>query len=76
MYDVLQGLRLDARDYPLKAMKIFRVAHNQLHTLNQDLFEHLDNLEVLDISYNPFTVIDQPTLIAISSLPYLKVKAL
>lgn len=54
-------------------MKIFRVAYNQLHTLDQDLFEHLDYLEVLDLSHNPFTVIDQPTLVALSSLPYLKV---
>lgn len=69
----MQGLRTDGRDYPLRALKIFRASHNKLHSLDQDLFEHLDNVEILDISYNPFEVIDTPTQIAINSLAFLKV---
>lgn len=70
--EMFRGLRVDSRDYPLRSVRVFRVSHNILHTLDQDLFEHLDGVEVLDISHNPFDVIDQQTEIAITSLPYLK----
>lgn len=70
--EMFRGLRIDSRDYPLRALKIFRVSHNILHTLDQDLFEHLDGVEVLDVSHNPFEVIDRQTEIAITSLAYLK----
>lgn len=70
--EMFRGLRVDSRDYPLSSLKIFRISHNILHTLDQDLFEHLDGVEVLDISHNPFEVIDQQTEIAITSLAYLK----
>ncbi|XP_075988800.1 toll-like receptor 3 [Anticarsia gemmatalis] len=58
---------------PLAAMRILNLAHNDLHSLNADLFEHLAELEELDLSGNPLTTIDYPTLIAISSLPLLKI---
>ncbi|CAB3257480.1 unnamed protein product [Arctia plantaginis] len=58
---------------PLASMRILNLAYNDLHSLNQDLFEHLPELEQLDISGNPLTTIDHVTLIAISSLPRLKV---
>ncbi|XP_028039276.1 leucine-rich repeat neuronal protein 3-like [Bombyx mandarina] len=58
---------------PLAAMRVLNLAYNDLHSLNQDLFEHLPQLEELDISGNPLTTIDHVTLIAISSLPMLKV---
>lgn len=70
--EMFRGLRVDSRDYPLRSLRIFRISHNILHTLDQDLFEHLDGVEILDISHNPFGVIDQQTEIAITSLPYLK----
>lgn len=56
-------------------MRVLNLAYNDLHSLNQDLFEHLPQLEELDISGNPLTTIDHVTLIAISSLPMLKVSS-
>ncbi|XP_068621969.1 leucine-rich repeat neuronal protein 3-like [Battus philenor] len=58
---------------PLAAMRKLNLAYNDLHSLHQDLFEHLPELTELDLSGNPLTTIDQVTIIAISSLPMLKV---
>ncbi|KAJ2943319.1 hypothetical protein O0L34_g12124 [Tuta absoluta] len=58
---------------PLPAMRVLNLAYNDLHSLNQDLFEHLSELTELDLSGNPLSVLDHVTLIAISSLPMLKV---
>lgn len=64
-----------APDYyePLKSLKILNLSHNDLHSLHADLFEHLPNLEELFLNFNPLGVIDMPTSIALSSMPYLKV---
>ncbi|CAF4888198.1 unnamed protein product [Pieris macdunnoughi] len=58
---------------PLASMRTLSLAYNDLHSLNQDLFEHLPELTELDLSGNPLTTIDHVTVIAISSLPMLKV---
>ncbi|XP_049883850.1 leucine-rich repeat neuronal protein 3-like [Pectinophora gossypiella] len=58
---------------PLPAMRVLSLAYNELHSLNQDLFEHLPELTDLDLSGNPLTTLDHVTVIAISSLPMLKV---
>ncbi|CAK1546426.1 unnamed protein product [Leptosia nina] len=58
---------------PLASMRKLSLAYNDLHSLNQDLFEHLPELTELDLSGNPLTTIDHVTVIAISSLPMLKV---
>lgn len=43
--------------------------NNQLHTLNSDVFEHIErHLENLYISHNPFKIIDQNTHMAITSV--------
>ncbi|KOB66493.1 Leucine-rich transmembrane protein [Operophtera brumata] len=69
----MQG-RYSPEEYePLTEMRTLNLANNDLHSLNQDLFEHLPDLETLDLSGNPFTTIDHVTLIAISSLPRLKI---
>lgn len=70
---VFQGRFLPEEYEPLVAMRVLNLAYNDLHSLNQDLFEHLPELEELDLSGNPLTTIDHVTLIAISSLPMLKV---
>uniref|UniRef100_A0A2H1WHS9 SFRICE_013882 n=1 Tax=Spodoptera frugiperda TaxID=7108 RepID=A0A2H1WHS9_SPOFR len=58
---------------PLASMRVLNLAYNDLHSLNQDLFEHMPELEELDLSGNPLTTIDHVTLVAIASLPMLKV---
>lgn len=64
---------MDGDNYPLRSLKILKLDNNKLHTLDQDLFEHIqERLEVLDLSYNPFKVLDQQTTIAIGSIIYLK----
>ncbi|XP_012281030.1 leucine-rich repeat neuronal protein 3 [Orussus abietinus] len=57
---------------PLDKLTVLNLGHNQLHKLHQDLFEHLTNLKVLSLDGNPFSVIDQSTTLAISSIPYLE----
>jgi len=57
---------------PLENLKILRLSNNELHTLDQDLFEHLPNLEVLSIDSNPLTTIDHLAAIALSDIPHLK----
>ncbi|CAH2235407.1 jg13266 [Pararge aegeria aegeria] len=58
---------------PLASMRTLNLAYNELHSLNQDLFEHMPELTELDLSGNPLTTIDHVTVIAISSLPMLKI---
>ncbi|XP_026477176.1 slit homolog 1 protein-like [Ctenocephalides felis] len=57
---------------PLKSMKVLKLGNNMLHTLDQDLFEHLGTLEVLSLESNPFKVIDTHTETAISGLLHLQ----
>lgn len=71
--DVFKGKRLDGENYPLRSLKTLKLDTNDLHTLDQDVFEHVEQiLEVLDLSYNPFKVLDLQTAIAIGSIIYLK----
>ncbi|KOX70019.1 Leucine-rich repeat neuronal protein 2 [Melipona quadrifasciata] len=53
---------------PLEELVILNLAHNVLHSLHQDLFEHMSSLKVLNLSWNLFTKIDSRTSLAISSL--------
>lgn len=70
---VLKGKRMDGEDYPLRSLKTLKLDMNDLHTLDQDLFMHVEEvLEVLDLSYNPFKVFDLQTTVAIGSIIYLK----
>ncbi|KAK6645203.1 hypothetical protein RUM43_001479 [Polyplax serrata] len=63
----------DVGFYEPLQLKILDLSGNELHTLHQDLFEHLPHLEQLYLKGNPFKILDKPTVIAISSLPNLKV---
>ncbi|KAB0791581.1 hypothetical protein PPYR_03381 [Photinus pyralis] len=70
---VLKGKRMDGEDYPLRSLKTLKLDMNDLHTLDQDLFMHVEEiLEVLDLSYNPFKVFDLQTTVAIGGIIYLK----
>ncbi|KAF5276179.1 hypothetical protein FQA39_LY18601 [Lamprigera yunnana] len=58
--------------YPLRALKELVLEYNNIHSLNSDVFEHADNIEVLNLSHNPLVVIDSPTVQAITSLVHLR----
>lgn len=53
-------------------MKNLDLGYNALHSLHQDLFEHLGSLTYLSLEGNPLSVIDSSTLLAISNLPYVE----
>lgn len=71
--EVFEGKYAAETYEPLKHLKILNLGNNNLHTLDQDLFEHFPNLEHLSLDSNPFMVIDHLTLVAISSVASLKV---
>lgn len=71
---LFQGLYMPTKFMPLNKLRELRLDHNKLHTLNQNIFEHAAFLEILDLSYNPFKIIDHHTLVAIDSLTRLKVR--
>lgn len=73
MPNIFRGSYAPEAYEPLRALRVLRLGSNALHTLDSDIFEHLPNLESLSLDSNPFKVIDRPTAIAITSLPYLKV---
>ncbi|KAJ8971417.1 hypothetical protein NQ317_018152 [Molorchus minor] len=70
--DAFKGVYLEARLMPLRKLKELRLDHNKLHTLNQDIFEHTTDIEILDLSNNPIVTLDQHTVAAIDSLALLK----
>ncbi|ENN73247.1 hypothetical protein HUJ04_000584 [Dendroctonus ponderosae] len=70
--DAFRGKYMPERYEPLKSLVELRLDHNRLHSLNMDIFEHTTDLEILDLSYNPFKVLDPHTIMAIDSLPQLK----
>lgn len=53
-------------------MSFLSLAHNDIHTLHPDLFEHFPFLEALSLSRNPMKNMDPNTATCISSLPHLK----
>ncbi|XP_043284400.1 leucine-rich repeat-containing protein 15-like [Venturia canescens] len=69
---VFEG-RFSVEEYePLDQLRILNLGYNALHTLKQDVFEHVSDLRVLILSGNPLTTIDQGTANAISQLLYLE----
>jgi len=70
--EVFEGHYSPTEYEPLENLKILRLSNNDLHALNQDLFEHLPSLEVLSLDSNPIMTIDHLTAIALSDIPHLK----
>ncbi|CAB3363220.1 Hypothetical predicted protein [Cloeon dipterum] len=70
---VFRGLYSPDSYEAMKQMKILHLGYNAIHSLDQDLFEHLPYLTELSLKFNPLYVLDQSTVLAISSLDYLKV---
>ncbi|KAH8408153.1 hypothetical protein KR222_001115, partial [Zaprionus bogoriensis] len=70
--DVFKG-PYSAQDFePLKNLKSLNLGYNLLHSLNDDLFEHVPHLEELILCSNTFHVIDKLSETAISGLTSLK----
>lgn len=71
--EVFEGF-YDSHIYePLKNLKWLSLANNDIHAINADVFDHLENLETLLLSHNPFKIIDPNSASAISMLNRLQV---
>lgn len=70
----LSFLDIESNSNKILIFQILKLSNNQLHTLDQDLFEHLPNLEYLSIDSNPIMTIDHLAAIALSDIPHLKVR--
>lgn len=71
--DVFKGQYSADKYEPINSLIELDLAYNDLHALQNDLFEHVPNLETLILCKNTFQVIDTSTLVAIASLTSLKV---
>ncbi|EFA05244.1 leucine-rich repeat neuronal protein 1 [Tribolium castaneum] len=70
--DAFNGQYLEGDWNPLRSLVKLYLAHNRIHSLDKDIFEHADRIELLSLSHNPLKILDQSTAIAITSLVYLK----
>ncbi|XP_034491036.1 leucine-rich repeat neuronal protein 1 [Drosophila innubila] len=71
--DVFKG-PYSAQDFlPLENLKSLNLGYNQLHSLDDDLFEHVPHLEELILCSNIFQVIDKLTETALSGCSSLKI---
>ena len=69
---VFQGPFVSNQYEPIP-LKTLLLGYNQIHSINKDAFDHLPQLERLELNNNPLVVIDRPTEIALSSIRKLKV---
>ncbi|CAK9831544.1 Leucine-rich repeat neuronal protein 1 [Anthophora retusa] len=70
--DVFEGKFSSVLYEPLEKLVVLNLAHNMLVSLQQDLFEHISDLKVLNLSGNHFSNVDYGTSVALSSLPHLE----
>ncbi|XP_050535618.1 leucine-rich repeat neuronal protein 1-like [Daktulosphaira vitifoliae] len=54
------------------ALKVLKLGHNNIHSLQPNCFENFINLETLELNNNPFLFIDQNTEISLNLLHNLK----
>lgn len=73
--DVFKGPYSQHDFEPLKTLKSLNLGYNLIHSLNDDLFEHIPNLEELSLCSNTFKVIDRLTETALAGLSALKVRS-
>lgn len=71
--DAFRGVYNKDEYFPLKSLRTLDLNNNKLHSLNADVFEHIDELEVLILNNNPLKVIDTHTLTAVASLIQLRI---
>lgn len=53
-------------------IEVLDLSYNELHSLHQDLFEHLPKIKRLFLQWNPLKIIDYGPKISITSLSYLE----
>ncbi|XP_030384114.1 leucine-rich repeat neuronal protein 3 [Scaptodrosophila lebanonensis] len=70
--DVFKGSYSPSDYEPLANLKSLNLGYNDLHTLNDDLFEHAPFIEELVLCSNTFQTIDKLTETALSGLAHLK----
>ncbi|XP_053687687.1 leucine-rich repeat neuronal protein 3-like [Sabethes cyaneus] len=70
--EIFEGVYNPDEYLPLEKLRVLRLGNNQLHSLDQDLFEHMPNLEELSLESNVFKVIDRLTETAIASVKTLR----
>lgn len=70
--DVLRGRFAPDRYEPLP-IRTLLLGHNDIHSLNRRVFEHLPYLRELRLDNNPINALDTVTTIALQSLPELKI---
>lgn len=70
--DVLRGRFAPDRYEPLP-IRTLLLGHNDIHSLNRRVFEHLPYLRELRLDNNPIISLDTVTTIALQSLPELKI---
>ncbi|XP_063979003.1 leucine-rich repeat neuronal protein 3-like [Diachasmimorpha longicaudata] len=70
--EIFQGHFSPIEWEPLEKLRVLNLAHNNLHTLNQDLFEHITELKDLNLSGNPLSMIDHSSLDALGDLSILE----
>lgn len=59
--------------YPLNGLKLLKLNHNKLKVLHQNTFDHIQQIEQLDLSYNPLGAeISSSTQNALKSLKNLQ----
>jgi len=69
---VFQGPYAKDEYKPLTNLHTLKLGYNAIHTLKSDVFEHTPNLRILSLDSNPLRVLDEATVMAISSLTYLE----
>ncbi|XP_049869114.1 chondroadherin-like isoform X1 [Pectinophora gossypiella] len=70
--EIFQGPYDGAGEYGNIALESLYLSHNEIHSLDRYLFQYTPNLTVLWLNYNPIEILDQVTLMAISSAVNLK----
>ncbi|KAJ8687951.1 hypothetical protein QAD02_023746 [Eretmocerus hayati] len=68
---VLDGRYADEAYEPLGNLRMLNLSGNKFHSLDKDLFEHVQDLHVLDLSDNPFSIFDHAATMSLTDLPYL-----
>ncbi|XP_046662575.1 leucine-rich repeat neuronal protein 1-like isoform X2 [Homalodisca vitripennis] len=69
---VFQGHYAPETYEPLRNLRVLKLSANALHTLDADLFEHMPQLEHLSLDSNPLRIIDRQTMVALTSISFLK----